>query len=234
MQHEDYDFHQEVARYASCLPNKLGGSILSWFCWVTDLVEVTIGFLIDMRQIFQNIIISLLFVLYQICICWHASRHWEGILLFYCLNYFLEYGRSFGHCFISDCRVCAEQDVLWCYTESSAVHAFQRETGECARYWNRNWPVVNDGSSVWGWQDHCLWSKTSVLSSTSRRPAKTIERILSTFFYRNVTAWNILPVEIKTFGLLAKFKSALKMISFAYFFEGQCMYKWNAHFTFSF
>lgn len=57
-----------------------------------------------------------------------------------------------------------------------------------------------------------------------QKPTKSTERIISSFFYRNIAAWNKLPVDIKTLDSVCRFKSVIKTLDFTDFLKGS-MYK---------
>ena len=56
-----------------------------------------------------------------------------------------------------------------------------------------------------------------------QKPAKACEKLLFSFFFRSVDAWNFLPVEIRQLESLPAFKRKLKQINLTSFMKGNAL-----------
>ena len=56
-----------------------------------------------------------------------------------------------------------------------------------------------------------------------QKPHKACNKLLSSFFFRNVDAWNYLSVELRSLSELSKFKTALKTVDLSIFLKGNAI-----------
>ena len=56
-----------------------------------------------------------------------------------------------------------------------------------------------------------------------QKPLRSNSKLSSSFFYRQVDAWNYLPIALKTSSSLTSFKSAIKKVNLSSFLKGNSL-----------